>query len=225
MKKIFLFLLYLEFLVCAFFLGTGRVLAWDFTGEWSGGSNQAMIFADPNFSQATHSFKPGQTVYLKITSQTSGDREKTLRLLDSSKSQVLKMSLNQAGSNPYTFTGSFVLPSQEGVYYADVRIDNGQGAVFASQENINVGQTSGSVSSEVVVQVEQGGQVVTGGEISQEIEGSPTLATDSFSPEVLSEKDITEEEKKLEVFSWFDFFKRIFSSFLQIFNPFRRLAD
>ena len=95
---------------------------------------------------------------------------------------------------PYTFTGSFNLPNQEGVFYVDVRINNDQGAVVAIQENVNVGATSGSVSSEVVVEVNQGGQVVTSGETSQGTEKEVVLGSEvkggTFSVEMAEEKDV-----------------------------------
>lgn len=108
------------------------------------------IFSDPAFTQPTHNFSPGQTVYVKVEAPGSGDQEKTLRLLDHDKKEVLRLALTQSGSGPYIFTASFAAPSTPGVYYVDIKIRNGQGSVFSSQENINVGKNhvSGPVSSE-----------------------------------------------------------------------------
>lgn len=108
------------------------------------------IFSDTGFSQATNQFSPGQTVYVRVEAQGSGDKEKTLRVLDAGKDEVERMSLDQSGTGPYVFTASFAAPNAAGVYYVDIKLDSGQGSVYSAQANINVGDSgrSASVSSE-----------------------------------------------------------------------------
>lgn len=104
-----------------------------------------IIFSDPAYSQPTHNFSPGQRVYIKVEA-FGGEKGKTLRLLDSSKNEIQRLTLNQSGN---VFTTSFTAPETSGIYYIDIKIE-GEGSSFASQENINVGKgcTSCSVSSE-----------------------------------------------------------------------------
>lgn len=102
----------------------------------------ADIFSDPAFTQPSNNFSAGQMIYLKIESPVNGDREKSLRILDSEKRETYRLSLNQSGN---IFTASFVAPSVPGVYYIDIKIEDAGGSKFASQENINVGEGSGQV--------------------------------------------------------------------------------
>lgn len=116
----------------------------------------AIIFSDPDFTQATHQFSPSQTIYLKIETLGSGDQEKTARLLDAQKNQIQAITLNQAGSGPFVFTASLAAPSNPCTYYLDIKIKS-QSFSYASQQNLQVGEQSGSVSvlSEAVSEVNQ----------------------------------------------------------------------
>lgn len=135
------------------------------------------IFSDPAFTQPTHNFSPGQMVYVRVESLVSGDREKTLRILDAEKREIQKLNLNQTGS---LFTASFPAPNNPGVYYIDIKIEDLGGSKFASQENINVGEATGavSVSSEAKAEVE----TKATGEIS------PTAPLATTTPEPVDEK-------------------------------------
>jgi hypothetical protein len=114
------------------------------------------VFADPDFSQPTNNFSPGQKIYLRIETMVSGNQEKTLSLLNTEKTELKRITLNQAGSGPYFFTTSFNAPGSPGVYYLDIRLKSSDGSVFSSQRNINVGQFKQgvSVSSEVEVKID-----------------------------------------------------------------------
>lgn len=131
------------------------------------------IFADPNFTQPTNNFSPGQMVYVKVESFVNGDREKTLRILDSDKRETQRFNLNHSGN---IFTVSFAAPNTSGIYYVDIKIRDFQGSVYSSQENIIVGQVSGqSVSSEAVAIAEGGeGQVEAVAESIVEEKAQPT---------------------------------------------------
>lgn len=164
------------------------------------------IFSDAEFSQPVNRFLPGQMVYIRIKAQGSGDKEKTLRVLDSNKKEVQKITLEQVGSGPFVFTASFLAPDASGVYYVDIKIDNGQGSVFSSQENINVGDSDGSasVSSEaesVVVSTSSSVATLSGAEIVSEAGES---ASPSFFPIV-------------------GFFKKAFSQFLSFLSGIFRI--
>lgn len=112
-----------------------------------------IIFSDAAYTKPTHIFSAGQMVYVRIESSIGGDKEKILRLLDSEKKEIKRVNLNRAGN---IFTTSFSAPNTPGVYYVDIKIEDSSGSKFASQENINVGEASGttSVSAEAKTTVE-----------------------------------------------------------------------
>ncbi|HUW22094.1 MAG TPA: hypothetical protein VMW41_05530 [Candidatus Bathyarchaeia archaeon] len=138
-------------------------------------SKEAIVFADPGYTQATSQFAPGQSIYLRLEADGSGDQEKTLRLLDSAKKTINQFTLNQSGSGPYYYTLSLTAPGQPGIYYLDIKIKSGRGFSWAGQENITVGQSSGSVS------VTSEAKSVTGQEsgcgCGQQKSPSPSVAT------------------------------------------------
>ena len=103
-------------------------------------------FSDSSFSQPTHNFSSGQTVYLRLETSGSGDQEKTLRLLDSAKKELRKIILDQSGQGPFVFTATFLAPNDPGVYYLDIKINSGQGFSLAVQENINIGAQDSQVT-------------------------------------------------------------------------------
>lgn len=159
-------------------------------------SQDSSIFSDPGYTQPTHNFSLGQMVYIRVESMVSGEKEKTLRVLDSEKREIQKSSLNQKGN---IFTTSFAASSISGVYYVDVKIEDSGGSKFASQENINVGQGQGptTVSSEaesVVVKDEQTSLTV-----------SPTAT-----PQPEAGPPLVEAHQSL-VTRLINFFKRLFS--------------
>ena len=105
-----------------------------------------IIFSDSNYSQPTHDFSAGQTVYVKIETSGCGCSQKTLRVLDNSKNEVSLYQLNRSGEGPYVFTASFSAPNTEGIYYVDIKIE-GSGSSYANQQNINVTGENVSVST------------------------------------------------------------------------------
>ena len=116
------------------------------------------VFSDAGYQTATHNFFPNQTIYVRVEFAASGDLKQVLKILDAQKNEVRRISLERQGSGPFIYTAAFSSPNEPGVYYLDIRIENGQGSVFASQENINVGESeSNSVAvSEVHSQVNSG---------------------------------------------------------------------
>lgn len=131
------------------------------------------IFSDSGYTKPTHNFSPGQMIYIRVESLVSGDREKTLRLLDSEKKEVQRLNLNQNGN---IFTASFAAPNVPGVYYIDIKIEDSSGSKFASQENINVG---GEKATSVISEAES--EVIVDGKITPEV--SPQAEVESFEVE------------------------------------------
>lgn len=102
-----------------------------------------IIFSDSSYTQSTHNFSAGQTVYLRIENSGCGCTQKILRVLDNNKNEISQLTFDRAGASPYVFTASFSAPATEGIYYVDIKIE-GSGSSYANQQNINV---TGSVAS------------------------------------------------------------------------------
>lgn len=98
------------------------------------------LFADPDYTQPTNSFSPGQKVYYRKELSQPGDKQRVLRILGQTKSEIVSLVLEQSGTGPYLFTTSFLAPDLAGVYYVDVKIESVSGSVFSAQSNLNVGQ-------------------------------------------------------------------------------------
>lgn len=103
-------------------------------------------FSDPSFFTPQTTFQPKETIYLKIVTPSSGTKTQIFRLLDSQKREVAKIQLARQEQNPYIFTSDFSAPQTSGVYYVDIKIDDGRGKTFSGQRNINVRGSSVSVS-------------------------------------------------------------------------------
>lgn len=127
-----------------FFLLSSNVLAIEI-------KNKVQVSSSAGFETQERDFQAGQRIYVRLQSSSSGDKEKTLKLLDSEKKEVLRLDFEVSGG---MYSASFIAPSKGGVYYLDIRIDSGQGSVFASQQNINIGEASGSVASSAESRVE-----------------------------------------------------------------------
>ena len=125
------------------------------------------IFPDSDFTTSTNTFSPGQTVYVRVQAFSDGS-ERNLKLLDSDKNQIKQIQLVQNGN---LYEASFPAPEDSGVYYVDIRISNGLGSVFSSQENINVGEGGSSASSSVNTVINSSNQVEVNSEAQAKIEG------------------------------------------------------
>ena len=133
--------------------------------------NKIQVSSSAGFETQERDFQAGERVYVRLPLGSGGDKEKTLKLLDSEKKEVLRQDFEISGG---MYSASFIAPNKEGVYYLDIKIDNGQGSVFTSQQNINIGEVTGeavSSSAESKVEVNVTGRAV---KIS-EIEITPEL--------------------------------------------------
>jgi hypothetical protein len=139
----------------------------DFNQSWQQEQEAEIVFSDPQHSRPANNFAPGQKVFIRVQTTGGGDQKKLLRLLDSSKKEVLRKILTQQGKSPYVFIASFMAPADSGVYYVDIKIESSQGFSFASQQNLMVGEQTGgvSVSSQAESVVDTGSQTV--GEFKQ----------------------------------------------------------
>lgn len=121
--------------------------------------SQAKVYTDPEYTQPSNNFTPGQEVFIRLETTSSGEQEASLRLLNSQKIELSRYSFQRNGNSPYVFTAMLKAPEETGTYYLDIRIDSGLGAVFSGQQNINVGQAEGVVKAEAHAQVTSGSQI------------------------------------------------------------------
>lgn len=113
-------------------------------------------FKDPEFKNPSSNFSPGEIVYFRVKTPGGGERKKVLRLLDKDKNEIRKLILTQEGKGPFMFTTSFKAPATSGVYYLNVKIEDGKGFNFAGERNINIKNEEGaSVASEAKSVVSQ----------------------------------------------------------------------
>lgn len=200
MKKILPILLVFAFL--AFVLPVRAVGFFEKIFEGLEGKEDFIIFSDAAYTKPTHNFSAGQMVYVKVESAIGGDKEKTLRVLDSEKKEIKRINLNQAGN---IFTTSFPTPNTSGVYYVDIKIEDSSGSKFASQENINVGETSGSVSAEA--------------EAKTTIESAPQKKSTIISTPKPTEEVATRQEVSLSFLSQIiEFFQKLLSGLTSWFK-------
>lgn len=108
-------------------------------------------YSDPTYTTPQTNFLPNQTVYLKVESDSDGNKIKEFSLLDSEKVKVRNLEVSISGENPYLYTSSFDSPNKEGVYYIDVKLDSGTGVVYSGQKNINVSISPGGNSSSTAI--------------------------------------------------------------------------
>ena len=99
------------------------------------------IAADANFSSPTLNFSPGQTIYVRITTDNAGDDKKQLNLMDNQYNFIKSFIFSKTGSNPFTFTASLSAPSTDGYYSLEARIETA-GSQVTSVKTIKVGSSA-----------------------------------------------------------------------------------
>lgn len=93
------------------------------------------VATDGNFSNQTTNFSAGQTVYVRISADSSGDQKHELNVRDNQYNFINSYSLNKSGSQ---FSASFPAPSSEGYYSLEARIES-EGTNITSVKTIKVG--------------------------------------------------------------------------------------
>lgn len=114
-----------------------------------------LIFAtDPNFQNQTTTFKPGQSVYVKVSTDLGNAQKKVLNLRDNNYGMISTHSFSSSGNN---LVSSFIAPSNSGVYSVEADISaNGSVVNLVKTIQIEGEQTqSSSVSISTNVQSKQ----------------------------------------------------------------------
>lgn len=122
-------------------------------------------FSDSGYSEIEINFNPNQTVYIKVNIDSNYDVVAELTLLDASKKEIFRTSMNRNGN---VYTSQLNAPSTPGVYYVHVEI-KGNGLSFIGERNINVGDTSGQAVVEVDIENVVKGESSYGTDSDQDI--------------------------------------------------------
>lgn len=104
------------------------------------------VSTDSNFSNKTSSFSAGQTIYVRLNSDSSGDKKSQLNLRDNDYNLLTTYSLSKNGS---TFSVSLSAPASEGYYSLEAQVES-EGSSTTKVKTIKVGKpTNASVNVSV----------------------------------------------------------------------------
>lgn len=93
------------------------------------------VATDSNFSSQTTNFSAGQTIYVRLSSESTGDKKKVLNIRDNQYNFIQSHSLNKTGDK---FSTSFSAPQNEGYYSLEAQVES-DGNNTTSVKTIKVG--------------------------------------------------------------------------------------
>lgn len=106
-------------------------------------ASSLQTYKDSNHSSQSESFDPGQTVYAKLNSSSSGGKVHVLNVRDNNYNLITSYNFSKSGG---TFTASFQAPQSSGIYSLEAKLeDDGENEVAV--RTIKVGSTSNGNSS------------------------------------------------------------------------------
>lgn len=167
-------------------------------------SSALEIAKDPSFTNRTHEFSAGQTIYVRVTSEVSGSTKRELNLRDNSYKLITTYQLSPAGSNQYT--ASFSAPNTAGIYSLEARLES-DGSVVNLVQTIEVGRDNGTGAS---VSVNIDNQVNTSDDEYEEVLGEGTKEA-SISAETKPSNQLVKDN------FWVSLWKEIVEFFRGIF--------
>src|SRR3989339_2255524 len=128
-------------------------------------STNMEIAADAGFTNQTLQFSAGQTIYVRVTANNSGDTKSVLNLRDNLYNLLATYGFSKTGSNPYQFTVNFPAPGASGNYSLEANIEsNGSVVNYVRTIEVSGSNSDQSANSQVNVKVEN--KVNTGGQSS-----------------------------------------------------------
>lgn len=176
------------------------------------GDSAMEIAADSSFTNKTLKFNSGQTVYVRVASDVSGQTKRVLNLRDNTYNLIKTYALRLISSNPYVFTTSLPAPHVAGNYSLEAIVES-KGSVVNLVKTIEVGGNGGNNSS---VSVNINNQVNTGPSAnSSTSEESPSTSFGTSEPtsEVFSNSGDLLQDRGFFASLWskvVEFFKGIF---------------
>ncbi len=98
-------------------------------------SSNLEVSANSDFSNQTLNFNAGQTVYVRLSAQSSGAKTHTLNLRDNQYNLLNSYDLSISGNQ---FTASFSAPSNEGYYSLEAKVES-EGSLTTAVKTIKIG--------------------------------------------------------------------------------------
>jgi len=118
-------------------------------------STNMEIAADAGFTNQTLQFSAGQTIYVRVTANNSGDTKSVLNLRDNLYNLLATYGFSKTGSNPYQFTVNFPAPGASGNYSLEANIEsNGSVVNYVRTIEVSGSNSDQSDNSQVNVKVE-----------------------------------------------------------------------
>lgn len=194
------------------------ILSSIFSGPVFAGTNLDTA-ADANFAAAALDFSPGQTIFVRISSDNNGDTKHQLNLRDNQYNLLESFTLNKLSGNQ--FSVNFSAPQNEGYYSLESQLES-QGSISTSVKTIKVGNTQ-NASVKVNIQNKVQGQSVTDQfnadnqtSPNPQINSSPLPSNFSPEPEIFDNPDFTFEnnsdQKSNFLLNLEQFFKKLWAS-------------
>lgn len=173
------------------------------------GDSAMEIAQDSSFANKTLKFNSGQTIYVKVTSDVSGQTKRVLNLRDNTYNLIKTYALRLISSNPYVFTTSLPAPHVAGNYSLEAIVES-KGSVVNLVKTIEVGGNGGNNSS---VSVNINNQVNTGPPAGSGLTNENNQPSNS--PEAVQQDQSSQPEETQGFFAslWskvVEFFKGIF---------------
>src|SRR3989339_949723 len=158
-------------------------------------STNMEIAADAGFTNQTLQFSAGQTIYVRVTANNSGDTKSVLNLRDNLYNLLATYGFSKTGSNPYQFTVNFPAPGASGNYSLEANIEsNGSVVNYVRTIEGSGSNCDQSDNSQVNVKVEN--KVNTGNQTSPTpgVEGvyTPGVSPDNVLGEQASQSQETQ---------------------------------
>ena len=113
------------------------------------------IATDAGFANQTLNFSAGQTIYVRVTADNSGDSSSVLNLRSNLYNLLATYQFSKTGTNPYQFTVNFPAPGASGNYSLEANIEsNGSVVNYVRTIEVSGSNSDQSDNSQVNVKVE-----------------------------------------------------------------------
>lgn len=179
---------------------------------------------DASFATITQDFSPGQTIFVRILTDNSGETSHQLNLRDNQYNNLESFTLNKLSGNQ--FSVNFSAPQNEGYYSLESRVES-QGSISTSVKTIKVGSPQ-NASVKVNIQNKVQGQSIavqnsTNNQISPspQINSSPLPSNFSPEPEIFDNPDFILEDKSRQKSNFLLNLEQFIKKLWVIFWPFR----
>ena len=109
-------------------------------------SANMQVATDQNFTNQTLNFEANQTIYVRLTSESTGEKARELNLRDNNYNFISSYTLSRSGGSPYQYQTSLPSPQNSGYYSLEAKIESAE-AVTTTVKTIKVGNVIDANSS------------------------------------------------------------------------------